>query len=623
MWTSLQIYLLLLSVDSSAEARSPRMLLSHKETAAKGLPLPGHQAPVQVILGKMDNVISVGRTHVNVFNSQNPEQSPVEKKLVLKPCSSKVDKGCDYSVRVVHRRDEAELFVCGNNGQETKCCDVNVTLDSPVCVSEKLQHINDKIWNFEIKEGEHSVVAESPGATELYVTFSGAQGSVGLHKFGAARVRPANHDKEEYYVGLTLSRRPDDPLQDRVYAFFKQKNRDRELYSEMWLPFVSQVCMSDVGGPKNNLQSCWTSQMKARLFCGDPETRQHFSELVDVATVHADAWQEAKVYALFRNEWGMSAMCMYAIGDIDDIFSTSPFKDSTPGKPMERPRTCVSDSTKLPSDVLGSVQRASEMERWVMPVSNSHPLLVSHHNYTHIHVDASHPHTVIFLSLDDGRIHKVVRSENRSFTIAEFTPFQQSAHVVGLALHPPTKTLYVSTRSELVQLDVGNCGHYGNSCQDCILSRDPYCGWSHARCSRHTGNSHQDVTRGDPAVCTQALYLNKAFQEEHAVIREEPVQSKFFLCCPVRSRHARYSWETAGGGRVNCSYMEEECLLQIDGMSPAQQGRYRCVSEERGYRKVLAQYELQMSSAVAGPTSSTAVWACTVAMAVLITRLCS
>ena len=48
---------------------------------------------------------------------------------------------------------------------------------------------------------------------------------------------------EHYYVGLVLSRQEDNPMQDKVYAFYKEKNRDKGLDSEMWLPFVTQVCM--------------------------------------------------------------------------------------------------------------------------------------------------------------------------------------------------------------------------------------------------------------------------------------------------------------------------------------------------------------------------------------------
>lgn len=67
--------------------------------------------------------------------------------------------------------------------------------------------------------------------------------------------------------------------------------------------FAVRCLQADVGGPKNTLQFTWTSQLNARLFCGDPASKQHFSELVDVATVHAERWLDTRVYALFRNEW--------------------------------------------------------------------------------------------------------------------------------------------------------------------------------------------------------------------------------------------------------------------------------------------------------------------------------
>lgn len=48
------------------------------------------------------------------------------------------------------------------------------------------------------------------------------------------------------------------------------------------------------------------------------------------------------------------------------------------------------------------------------------------------------------------------------------------------------KKLYVSSRNELVQLNVENCAKYGNSCEDCVLARDPYCGWNGTHCSPDT-----------------------------------------------------------------------------------------------------------------------------------------
>ncbi|MEQ2226690.1 hypothetical protein ILYODFUR_029933 [Ilyodon furcidens] len=170
----------------------------------------------------------------------------------------------------------------------------------------------------------------------------------------------------------------------------------------MWLPYVSQVCMADAGGPKKKLQLIWTSLMNARLYCGHPDRKQHFSELVDVATVHSDRWQDTRVYALFRNEWGISAVCVYTIGDIDNIFTNSPFSGSNADDDVDKQRKkCVPDSTKVAPEVLMKIEMVSEMKEWVLPEKKIGPVLFKHLNYTGIYVHAfrDNPHTVMFLSL--------------------------------------------------------------------------------------------------------------------------------------------------------------------------------------------------------------------------------
>lgn len=48
------------------------------------------------------------------------------------------------------------------------------------------------------------------------------------------------------------------------------------------------------------------------------------------------------------------------------------------------------------------------------------------------------------------------------------------------------KMLYVNSQSELVQLNVANCAEYGDKCEDCVLARDPYCGWKDGHCTSET-----------------------------------------------------------------------------------------------------------------------------------------
>uniref|UniRef100_A0A3Q1HG12 Semaphorin-7A-like n=1 Tax=Acanthochromis polyacanthus TaxID=80966 RepID=A0A3Q1HG12_9TELE len=500
----LTVYLLLSclrGLTGRNSTHSPRMIFTDKDTAVKRSSLPEHHRPVQILLDRQpDSVTAVGQTHLNWYNFQNLNKTPVERKVQWKECPT---NDCGYNITVVHQREEGhKVFVCGSNRRATLCCDVNLSESSPICSpSEKMHSLSETIQEFVIKDGEQFALVESEKNADLYITFSGSQGHVGIFKFGEKRVRPATTAKEQYYVGLMLSRRREDPLQDRVYAFYKQKNRDKGLYSEMWMPFVTQVCMADIGGPKNNLQFSWTSQMYAKLFCGDSDNKQHFSELVDTAIVHADRWRDTRVYALFRNEWGMSAVCVYTIQDIDDVFRTSPF---APDDEMNRSRECVLDSTKISSEILRNIEKTSEMKEWVRPEGDSGPILFNHRNYTHIYIDSSQhnrSHTVMFLSLDNGAIHKVMQSENHSFIIAEYRPFNHGAHTLGVILQPSSKKLYVYSRSQLVQLDVANCAQYGNTCQECVLSRDPFCGWNGTHCIPQTNTTRQDVAGGNHAIC--------------------------------------------------------------------------------------------------------------------------
>ncbi|RXN15500.1 semaphorin-7A-like protein [Labeo rohita] len=108
--------------------------------------------------------------------------------------------------------------------------------------------------------------------------------------------------------------------QDKVYSFFAEKHKRKDSELEHWIPRVSQSCMNDRGGSKSQLQSSWTSMIYTRLFCGKG---YEFTQMIDVATLETD--NTTKIYALFRNYWNMSAVCVYDINEISNIFTSSKF----------------------------------------------------------------------------------------------------------------------------------------------------------------------------------------------------------------------------------------------------------------------------------------------------------
>uniref|UniRef100_A0A1A7XE62 Semaphorin 7A, GPI membrane anchor (John Milton Hagen blood group) n=2 Tax=Iconisemion striatum TaxID=60296 RepID=A0A1A7XE62_9TELE len=597
------------------------MVFTYKEWESRSLPLPGGHTPVQIFPeGKSEAVASLGGTYLNL-NFRNLQKHPEEKQLKWKDCA--IQDCSSYRISVVHQsEEEGQVFVCGTFKETTQCCNLNLTDHLHGCYSPKKFKIKT-IKESVIKEGEHSVLVETEQGTDLYITNSGAQENVGIHKFGSNRVRPVHHDKEQHYVGLVHDIR-NESLQNRIYAFYKQRSKDTGLDGDMWLPYVSQVCTADFGGPKNKLQFSWTSQMYARLFCGDPNTKQDFTELVDVATVHGDQ-QDTKIYALFRNEWGMSAVCVYSVQDLRDFFMSSAFKDPAADDKQrdldKKRKQCVRQSDKQDIDVLNRIESgSSEMREWMQPANGSGPILFKHHNYTHIYIDASPSrgnghHAVMFLSLSDGRIHEAVQTETHSFIIAEYHPFSNESHITSISLDTSSKKLYVSSRSELVQLNVANCSQYGSTCEDCVLSRKPYCGWDGRSCT--SGGAIQDVVRGNYTICSEieahAFRLSIFRNQENTVIL--PPQFKYFLSCPMLSHHAQYTWHHPGGV-TTCNPLEDQCLFLIDNMSEAQQGKYTCESKESGYSRVLVEHKLMLSRTSEAGTLGPTVWVCVLVLVV-------
>ncbi|XP_016311403.1 semaphorin-7A-like [Sinocyclocheilus anshuiensis] len=365
---------------------------------------------------------------------------------------------------------------------------------------------------------------------------------------------------------------------DKVYSFFTEKHKSKD--GEQWIARVSQSCMNDRGGSKSQLQSSWTSMIYTRLFCG---RGYEFTQMIDVATLDSD--NDSKIYALFRNYWNMSAVCVYNMTEISRIFSSSEF-NSAKVPANHRPGTCASDSTRLSSEVLGFMKDRPEMKDWVMPENG--PLLFKHRHYTHIQVDRVRGHTVLLLSLESGGVHKVL--EEPVFVIAEYLPFPRGTHITSMLLDASERHLYVSSSNEVAQIDLQRCHVYGDECNECRLSRDPYCVWDGLHCTSRAKSPFQDFTNCNKPEAAPSKTENRLKTPETRV----PPSSKHFLLCPMTSHHATYHWYR-GKTREECVHSELGCLYLIYSMNKTHEGEYSCESSEDGYTRTVRQYKLSMS----------------------------
>ncbi|KAL7879169.1 hypothetical protein AOLI_G00101430 [Acnodon oligacanthus] len=463
--------------------------------------------------------------------------------------------GCERSISVVTEgKNGNSLFVCGK--EVKKCCKVDSGYNPLDC--------------FEMQEsaGDVNESALYIGDT-LYFTISGessATATLGLYRQKAKQdyTWPQTRDIAQKYVKI-IADESNAAKDGKLYNFYIEKNQNKDPETPFWIPRVSRYCMSDTGGSKNQLQYRWTSMLTARLFCGDKKMRVTFTELLDVAVLDPKNWNNTMVYALFRNDYNMTAVCIYKMSEITRIFASGKFKASTESLPQQAGE-CVSDKS---TGFLKFMEKRPEMEEWIE--SERGPLLVGHRQYTHLQVDSvtgnNVNYSVLFLTLGCGRIHKVVELDNGPFIIAEYEPFENKAHIQSMLLDKSTKTLYVSSSSELVQIDLKNCSIYGVGMCDCVLARDPYCAWNGTACSPDTPN----VRIEDKTVCKEESSAKEARRSVRSEFELEsplmvPPNSKYYLQCPVSSLYASYTWKH-NNKKKDCVSSQQECLLLIEKIS--------------------------------------------------------
>ncbi|KAG7467978.1 hypothetical protein MATL_G00137990 [Megalops atlanticus] len=615
VWISLTIVFLFKAADSNL---TPRVRLTEKEVNFRKWGLPGNTVRTELLQGPQGNSLYVGGhgklLYIKLDTSILPEEVDFpkrgDKKSSVNPTAS---NNCDYDITTLHIANDSHLLVCGTNGYHPQCHFVNRKPFGSFGESIAAEGIAP----FSVTERAPSVYV----GNELYAAAnSHANGnSLAIRRLGLRSIWPDTNKKEQRYVSMVLSGPREDPVQDRVYTFLVERNSDTRPEADIWTSWVTQVCAADVGGTKSILQKSWTSRLSARLSCGIPEKRMYFNRLVDVAVLKAERWNDSMVYALFNNSWGMSAVCVYTMGDIDRIFTTSKFRGYNDNLPSARPGVCVKESTKLPSEVLRLIKDHPEMESPVEPVRGGGPLMVSHRYYRHIRVDGvtgsdGRRHRVLFLSLESGGVHKVLDHDGEAFIIAELQPFPNKTRILNMLLQSSQRKLYVASSSEVVEVDLKSCQGYGDQCVACVQARDPYCSWDRTQCTSASRNGIQDVEQGNHAVCTNTDGVASPSRSKAQKIFR---WSKHYLECPMFSSHAQYVWKHNGADK-ECVRTEGSCLLLIDSMTPEHDGSYECVSSEGGYSSTVVEYDLETESGAGGLVASPLASACLLLLLALL-----
>uniref|UniRef100_A0A8C3QY14 Semaphorin 7A (John Milton Hagen blood group) n=1 Tax=Cyanoderma ruficeps TaxID=181631 RepID=A0A8C3QY14_9PASS len=327
---------------------------------------------------------------------------------------------------------------------------------------------------------------------DIYSTIKKSQQNGKIPRF--RRVRGGG----ELYTSDTVMQNPqfvkattlrhEEPHQDKIYYFFREDNPDKSPEAPRNISRVAQLCKEDKGGTSSLSASKWTTFLKATLICVDPVTKGNFNWLQDVFFVPADDWRRSKVYGLFTNTWGSSAVCVYSFGDIDSVFRTSRLKGYGGPTPEVKPGQCVPSGQHTPSETFKIADSHPEVEERVEPLSPSRsPLFHNKHRYQKIGVHevaaaGGQRYNVLYLATDKGTIHKVVELPDGVQNIMEIQVFPNKDPIQSMILDHTRAVLYVGSGSRVLELPMAMCGAYRNNCHSCVLARDPYCGWANGSC---------------------------------------------------------------------------------------------------------------------------------------------
>lgn len=406
---------------------------------------------------------------------------------------------------------------------------------------------------------------------------------------------------------------------DKIYFFFTERSEEQTTtYSHSRVARVARVCKGDRGGHLT-LQKRWTSFLKTRLTCSLPEYDFHFNVLRSVFVMPGHTPQGALFYGIFGLEWKnvkASAVCRFSLSEVQEAFqgpymenqdSGSKWKAYTGKIPDPRPGTCITDalrarginvSTSLPDDALDFVRRHPLMSQQVQPLDRRPLLFRRTTDYTHMGVhmmeglDGQIYH-VLYMGTDEGWLHKAVDVKGQLHIIEELQLFEEPQPVNSLQISDKQMSVYVGSRSGMVQLPLSACGRY-TSCYDCIFARDPHCAWSGAECvdvMTHADRSTliQDIQRGSMG-CENTQ--NDVTQRSRSV----RVGDDVLLQCELSSNLASPLWTLDGrevqGYDLNSGFRTGTDGLLIIEAREDQSGLYTCHSVENSIKVAVVTYNV-------------------------------
>ncbi|KAM9789934.1 semaphorin-4E-like [Neosynchiropus ocellatus] len=529
---------------------------------------------------------------------------------------------CRNQIKTLLKTQDDRMLVCGTNALAPRCdhmsyVDGKLTLEGKEengtlkCPSDPSESSASLMIGNDVYSATESAFSRSP--PNFVRTFENNRGTFSDPKFVAMEMMPESENSDA----------GDD---DKIYLFFSEIALENKTSTPMHVSRVARVCKGDLGG-QGSFHQKWTSFIKARLQCPVPGSKWPF--IIQDTYRWCDPqqdWKSCLFFAVFTSQtWPtvVSAVCVYSVTDISREFSEGQFmarvfnewKPFTSQLPVPRPGSCIDNATRkagvkqswhLPDETIDFMLLNPIMNADILPVGQKALLVKERGEFTRIIVDQvqtteGDSHHVMFIGTMRGTILKAVNYDGEMFIIQEVQVFKTPEPIKILKFSSVRRQIYAGSDSGVVQVSASSCGR-SLSCVDCVLARDPYCGWDQAagRCAALSATPRQllqSVKEGDASLCPKT--------EDQTEKKSLAAAGYLKLLCSSESKLATVRWEKDHSPLVSSPHhLELEDGLLILNVSKSDAGLYRCLSVERSrveeYTTVIAQYHVTIKEEARG-----------------------
>lgn len=579
-----------------------------------------------LVLGAREAVYALDLNDISKKHTSVKWEVTEQQKVECKNKGKNPETECLNYIRILHKTEGDRMYVCGTNAFDPEC-DYMSYADGKLTFEKKAEDGKGKC-PFDPFQSYASIMVDNELYSATSMNFLGSEPI--LMRSSPVSIRTefkSSWLNEPAFVSMAQmpeSDKSEEGDDDKVYLFFSEIAVECDCFNKLVVSRVARVCKGDLGGQRT-LQKKWTSFLKARMDC--PVLESQLPYVIKDTYRWCDPeqhWKHCLFFAIFTPQSDtsdLSAVCAYRVSDISRVFEEGKYKTPVPVEtsfikwvmysgevPVPRPGACINNEARkaginqtldLPDRTLQFIKDKPLMDQAIQPIGEK-PLLVRRGaTFTCIVVNQvqaadGEKYHVMFMGTEEGTLLKAVNYNGEMFIIEEVQLFQPPEPIKILQFSNVTGQLYAGSDYGAAQVPLATCER-SLTCTDCVLARDPYCGWdkTEGKCVSVSISQReliQSVKGGDASQCPAADPV-------------KPVNQFIWpggnlkLRCPSPSNLAETSWERDNVPlKPSARFQLLRDGLLILNASANDAGQYRCSSVERSkfdeYRSTVAEYHV-------------------------------